>query len=69
MISQHVRKKTREYRNRFFDSSVWNDLAPREGDIVIASYAKAGTTWLQQIVAQLIFGGEPDIDVSAISLG
>ncbi|MCC3256104.1 sulfotransferase domain-containing protein [Xanthomonas campestris pv. campestris] len=67
MISQQVRKKTREYRNRFFDSSVWNDLAPREGDIVIASYAKAGTTWLQQIVAQLIFGGEPDIDVSAIS--
>ncbi|MCE4552441.1 sulfotransferase domain-containing protein, partial [Xanthomonas hortorum pv. vitians] len=43
MISQQVRKKTREYPNRFFDSSVWNDLALREGDIVIASYAKAGT--------------------------
>ncbi|CTP83341.1 sulfotransferase [Xanthomonas translucens pv. poae] len=62
-----VRQKTREYRNRFFDSSVWNDAVLRDDDIMIASYAKAGTTWLQQIVAQLLFGGEPGIDVAAIS--
>ncbi|KOR43469.1 sulfotransferase [Xanthomonas oryzae] len=67
MNHPHVREKIREYPNRFFDSSVWNDLALREGDIVIASYAKAGTTWLQQIVAQLIFRGDAEIDVSAIS--
>ncbi|QJD66709.1 sulfotransferase domain-containing protein [Xanthomonas campestris pv. badrii] len=67
MTDPHVRKKIREYPHRFFDSSVWNDLSLREGDIVIASYAKAGTTWLQQIVAQLIFGGEAEIDVSAVS--
>ncbi len=67
MNHPHVRRKSREYPNRFFDSSVWNDLALREGDIVIASYAKAGTTWLQQIVAQLIFRGDAEIDVSAIS--
>ncbi|MFC6839612.1 sulfotransferase domain-containing protein [Xanthomonas theicola] len=59
--------KSREYANRFFDSTVWNDVVFRDDDIVIASYAKAGTTWLQQIVAQLIFGGKARIDVSAIS--
>lgn len=45
--------KQREYSNRFFDSTVWNDFAFRDDDVVIASYAKAGTTWVQQIVAQL----------------
>jgi aryl sulfotransferase len=33
----------------------------RDDDIIIASYAKSGTTWTQQIVGQMIFDGE-DID-------
>ncbi len=60
-------QKTREYNNRFFDSTVWNDFQYRDGDIVIASYAKAGTTFLQQVVAQLLFAGDEDIEVSKIS--
>src|SRR3546814_18287102 len=28
---------------------------------------KSGTTWTQQIVGQLIFGGEPGVDVASIS--
>ncbi len=59
--------KQREYPNRFFDSTVWNEFAFRPDDIVIASYAKAGTTWVQQIVAQLIFGGDAQAEVSKIS--
>ncbi|MFB9111151.1 sulfotransferase domain-containing protein [Xanthomonas arboricola pv. corylina] len=59
--------KQREYPNRFFDSTVWNDFAFRDDDVVIASYAKAGTTWVQQIVAQLIFGGAEEIEVSRLS--
>ncbi|MCC8589264.1 sulfotransferase domain-containing protein [Xanthomonas euvesicatoria pv. euvesicatoria] len=59
--------KQREYSNRFFDSTVWNDFAFRDDDVVIASYAKAGTTWVQQIVAQLIFGGAEEIEVSRLS--
>jgi aryl sulfotransferase len=59
--------KTRELANRFFDSTVWNDFEFRLGDIVIASYAKSGTTWLQQIVGQLIFGARSDIDVATLS--
>ena len=42
--------KTRELHNHHFDSTAWNDFAFRDDDIVIATYAKAGTTWTQQIV-------------------
>jgi aryl sulfotransferase len=59
--------KSREVRNFTSDSARWNDIRFREGDIVVASYAKTGTTWVQQIVAQLIFGGEPEIEIQAIS--
>lgn len=48
--------KTRELHNHHFDSTIWNDFSFREDDIVISTYAKSGTTWTQQIVAQLLFG-------------
>ncbi len=60
-------KKTRELHNHHFDSTVWNDLRFRDDDIVIATYAKSGTTWLQQIVSQLIFNGEEDLEVAGMS--
>ena len=60
-------QKTRELHNHHMDSTVWNDFAFRDDDIVIGTYAKSGTTWTQQIVSQLIFGGAEGIDVSAIS--
>lgn len=41
------------------DSRRWNDFQMREDDIVIATWAKSGTTWMQQIVGQLIFNGDP----------
>lgn len=50
--------KTREIHNHHMDSTVWNDFRFRDDDIVIATYAKSGTTWLQQIVAQLVFRGD-----------
>ena len=59
--------KTRELHNHHMDSTVWNDFEFRADDIVIGTYAKSGTTWMQQIVSQLIFGGAEEIDVSAIS--
>ena len=60
-------EKTRELQNHHFDSTIWNDLKFRDDDIVIATYAKAGTTWMQQIVAQLMFDGDPDIAVAEMS--
>jgi len=49
-------EKSRELHNHHFDSTMWSDLVFRDDDIVIVPYAKSATTWLQQIVAQLLFG-------------
>ena len=60
-------RKTRELMNHHMDSTVWNDFAFRDDDIVVATYAKSGTTWTQQIVGQLVFHGDPDVPVHEIS--
>ena len=60
-------RKTREMHNHHFDSTIWNDFDFRTDDIVIGTYAKSGTTWMQQIVGQLIFGGAEDVDVPELS--
>jgi aryl sulfotransferase len=49
------------------NSTVWNTFKFRDDDIVVATYAKSGTTWTQQIIAQLIFDGAEDIDVHSLS--
>jgi aryl sulfotransferase len=49
------------------DSTRWNDFPFRDDDIVIATWAKSGTTWTQQIVSQLIFEGAEGIDVPTLS--
>jgi aryl sulfotransferase len=59
--------KTRELHNHHFDSTIWNDFQFRDDDIIIATYAKSGTTWMQQIIAQLLFNGDPDLAVADIS--
>jgi aryl sulfotransferase len=59
--------KTRELHNHHFDSTIWNDLRFRDDDIVISTYAKSGTTWTQQIVAQMLFGPDPDLEVAEMS--
>lgn len=60
-------RKTREIHNNHMDSTIWNELVFRDDDIVIGTYAKSGTTWTQQIVAQLIFNGRPDLEVAEMS--
>jgi aryl sulfotransferase len=59
--------KTRDVHNHHMDSTLWNNFPFREGDIVIGTYGKAGTTWTQQIVAQLVSGGDPTVKVHEIS--
>jgi aryl sulfotransferase len=49
------------------DSRAWNGFGFRHGDVVIATYAKSGTTWMQQIVSQLIFGGKEGIVLHQLS--
>jgi len=46
------------YQNHTLDSLRWNSVALRDDDIVIATSYKAGSTWMQGIVANLIFWGQ-----------
>lgn len=59
--------KTREMHNHHFDSTIWNDFQFRDDDIIIATYAKSGTTWMQQIVSQLIYDGTEGLEVAEMS--
>jgi aryl sulfotransferase len=60
-------KKTREMHSHHFDSTIWNEFRFRDDDIVIATYAKSGTTWMQQMIAQMLFGGDPNLAVAEMS--
>ncbi|HZW09727.1 MAG TPA: sulfotransferase domain-containing protein [Phycisphaerales bacterium] len=59
--------KNREFLNHHFDSTAWNDFPFRGDDIIISTYAKSGTTWVQQIVSQLLFDGQAGLDVAEMS--
>jgi aryl sulfotransferase len=62
-----VRSPLREYRTWAIDSRRWAAYRPRSDDIVIATYPKCGTTWMQQIVSLLIFQDtvpRPVMDIS-----
>ena len=57
-------QKAREMHSNHFDFTIWNDYPIRNDDIIISTYAKSGTTWMQQIVSQLIFNGETGLPVA-----
>lgn len=48
------RPATRQFRTATTDSARWDAFEPRDGDIVIATFAKCGTTWTQRIVDLLV---------------
>ncbi len=49
---------TRTYQFHSLDSTRWNQYQPRPDDIVISTSLKSGTTWMLEIVRQLIFLGQ-----------
>jgi aryl sulfotransferase len=59
--------KTRDMLTHHIDSTAWDNFAFRDGDIIIATYAKSGTTWMQQIVSQIIFQGAEGLNVHQMS--
>lgn len=59
--------KTRDIHNHHMDSTIWDDFSFRDNDIIIATYAKSGTTWMQQIISQLIFDGAEGLEVAEMS--
>jgi len=60
-------RKTRELHSHHFDSTIWNELRFRDDDIVIATYAKSGTTWMQQMIGQMLLGPDPELSVAEMS--
>ena len=48
-------EELRRYRSVAFDSARWEGFRYRDGDIVISTPAKCGTTWVQMLCALLIF--------------
>ena len=56
------------YQSAEEDSGRWNDFSFRDGDVVISTRSKSGTTWMQMICALLIFQNaelpEPLADLS-----
>lgn len=67
MNEHSLPNKTREFHNHHFDSTIWNDFNFRDDDIIIGTYGKSGTTWTQQIVSQLLFNGQEDLEVAEMS--
>jgi hypothetical protein len=43
------------YRSDEEDSARWHDFPFRQGDVVISTRSKSGTTWMQMICALLVF--------------
>jgi aryl sulfotransferase len=59
---------TRVYQNHHLDSKRWDVLKPRDGDIIITTSYKSGTTWTQQIMMWLLHGDQDPLpDMHATS--
>ncbi len=57
----------REIQTRMFESTRWNSVKLRDDDIIVATWAKSGTTLTQQIIGQLITGGAEGVGASEAS--
>ncbi len=60
-------RRSRTYVSYIFDSRNWDGFRHRPGDVVISTSYKSGTTWMQNILRQLVFPAEPRPPVSAVS--
>lgn len=51
-------RRTRTYQSALIDSTRWDRYRPRDGDVVVATPYKSGTTWTLNLVRRLIFQGQ-----------
>ncbi len=59
--------KTRDIHNHHMDSTIWDDFILRDDDIIIGTWAKSGTTWMQQIIGQMLLGPDPQLKANELS--
>jgi aryl sulfotransferase len=59
MTNAPTPQRVRTYRHHHLESLRWDGFRPRQGDVVISTSIKAGTTWMQRIMSLLVFGPEP----------
>src|SRR5262245_49331915 len=57
------------YRNFALDSTRWERYRPRAGDIIISTSIRSGTTWMQEVVRQLVFLGQDAPQRHEVPLG
>jgi aryl sulfotransferase len=50
-----LRAPVRAVRSRLMNSTRWQAYKPRPDDIIIGTYTKCGTTWVQRKVSMLVF--------------
>ena len=62
-----VRPASTKIHSRIMDSTRWDAYRPRADDVIIATYSKCGTTWMQRIVSMLIFATDETMPVLSIS--
>ena len=53
--------RTATYASRLTDNRIWDRFELRNGDVIVATPPKCGTTWAQALVLSVIFG-KPGMD-------
>jgi len=60
-------ERRRRYETAITDSARWDSYRPRDGDIIIATPPKCGTTWTQMLCALLVHGPELPAPLTRLS--
>ncbi len=61
MTGQIPSQRTATYVSTLTDNRIWDRFPLRDGDVIVATPPKCGTTWTQALVLSLLFG-KPGMD-------